>query len=85
MDIYERIEAMDPATFESRAAMILAGLGFTKKQMEKQTKDLSGGWRMRVALAKVQCSFGCQKFEAKEFRSGPYMLIPFLFFPLFLF
>ncbi|KAI8332757.1 P-loop containing nucleoside triphosphate hydrolase protein [Blakeslea trispora] len=52
-DIYERIEGMDPATFETRACTLLAGLGFDAKQMKKMTKDMSGGWRMRVALARA--------------------------------
>ncbi|KAF9935031.1 hypothetical protein FBU30_008524 [Linnemannia zychae] len=52
-DIYERIEELDPSTFETRAATLLHGLGFTKKDMLKATKDMSGGWRMRVALAKA--------------------------------
>ncbi|KAI8809359.1 P-loop containing nucleoside triphosphate hydrolase protein, partial [Cladochytrium replicatum] len=52
-DIYERIDALDPATFEVRAAEILHGLGFTPAQMAKKTRDLSGGWRMRVALARA--------------------------------
>ncbi|KAI9018653.1 P-loop containing nucleoside triphosphate hydrolase protein [Phycomyces nitens] len=50
-DIYERIEAMDPSTFEARACSLLSGLGFNTAQMKKATKDMSGGWRMRVALA----------------------------------
>jgi ATP-binding cassette subfamily F protein 2 len=52
-DIYERIENMDASTFESRAAAILYGLGFTDDRMKYKTKDLSGGWRMRVALARA--------------------------------
>ncbi|KAI9317995.1 P-loop containing nucleoside triphosphate hydrolase protein [Dichotomocladium elegans] len=52
-DLYERIEQMDPATFETRACTLLAGLGFSTKQMAKKTKDMSGGWRMRVALARA--------------------------------
>ncbi|KAF9273357.1 P-loop containing nucleoside triphosphate hydrolase protein [Linnemannia elongata] len=52
-DIYDRIEQLDPSTFETRAATLLHGLGFTKKDMLKATKDMSGGWRMRVALAKA--------------------------------
>lgn len=53
MDIYERSEAMDPSTFETRASLILTGLGFNKKTINKKTKDMSGGWRMRVALARA--------------------------------
>lgn len=52
-DVYDRIEQLDPSTFETRAATLLHGLGFTKKDMLKATKDMSGGWRMRVALAKA--------------------------------
>ncbi|KAI8902200.1 P-loop containing nucleoside triphosphate hydrolase protein [Globomyces pollinis-pini] len=52
-DIFDRIEALDPATFESRAAMLLDGLGFSPSRMKMMTKDLSGGWRMRVALARA--------------------------------
>jgi ATP-binding cassette subfamily F protein 2 len=51
--IYERLEAMDSATAEMRAAQILHGLGFTKKMQNKKTRDFSGGWRMRIALARA--------------------------------
>lgn len=52
-DIYQKMEDMDPSTFTPRASLILTGLGFNKKTMDKKTKDMSGGWRMRVALAKA--------------------------------
>ncbi|KAI4217998.1 MAG: hypothetical protein LQ349_008916, partial [Xanthoria aureola] len=52
-DLYERMETMDPSTFQTRASLILTGLGFNKKTINKKTKDMSGGWRMRVALAKA--------------------------------
>ncbi len=52
-DLFERIESLDASTFEARAGQLLHGLGFTAALMKKQTKDLSGGWRMRVALAKA--------------------------------
>lgn len=51
--IYERLEAMDSTTAEKRAAEILHGLGFTKSMQEKKTRDFSGGWRMRIALARA--------------------------------
>lgn len=51
--VYERLEDLDPTKLESKAGELLYGLGFDKKQILKQTKDLSGGWRMRVALAKA--------------------------------
>jgi len=60
-DLYERQDALDPSTFETRASVILCGLGFAPVEipgaggahLAKQTKDMSGGWRMRVALAKA--------------------------------
>ncbi|KAH9325212.1 hypothetical protein KI387_005390, partial [Taxus chinensis] len=51
--IYERLELLDAATAEKRAAEILFGLGFTKKMQAKMTRDFSGGWRMRIALARA--------------------------------
>lgn len=51
--IYERLDELDPTTFESRAAALLHGLGFSQTMMAKMTKDMSGGWRMRVALARA--------------------------------
>ncbi|KAF8602631.1 P-loop containing nucleoside triphosphate hydrolase protein [Ceratobasidium sp. AG-I] len=51
--IYEELEELDPATFEVKAGSILHGLGFTAQMMKKPTKDMSGGWRMRVSLARA--------------------------------
>jgi len=52
-NIYERLDRLEPATFTARAGELLHGLGFSNEMMQKQTKDLSGGWRMRVALARA--------------------------------
>eukprot|EP01137_Pigoraptor_chileana_P011919 Opistho-2@63537 len=52
-DVYERLELLDPATFEKRAGELLYGLGFSQEMMAKKTRDMSGGWRMRVALARA--------------------------------
>ncbi|KAK8683619.1 hypothetical protein V6N13_039673 [Hibiscus sabdariffa] len=51
--IYERLDAMDASTAEKRAAEILYGLGFDKMMQAKKTRDFSGGWRMRIALARA--------------------------------
>ncbi|KAL9244337.1 hypothetical protein vseg_018124 [Gypsophila vaccaria] len=50
--IYERLDALDASTAEKRAAEILNGLGFNKEMQAKKTRDFSGGWRMRIALAR---------------------------------
>lgn len=49
----DKLDKMEPALFEPRAGELLFGLGFTNEMMRKQTKDMSGGWRMRVALAQA--------------------------------
>ncbi|EDQ84909.1 uncharacterized protein MONBRDRAFT_35317 [Monosiga brevicollis MX1] len=51
--IYERLDAMDASLAEAKAAKLLHGLGFTKEMQAKKTKDFSGGWRMRIALARA--------------------------------
>jgi ATP-binding cassette subfamily F protein 2 len=51
--IYERLEEIDPTTFESRASELLHALGFSETMIHRATEDMSGGWRMRVALAKA--------------------------------
>jgi ATP-binding cassette subfamily F protein 2 len=51
LDVYDRLDSLDPTTFEKRAGELLYGLGFDQVMMKKATKDMSGGWRMRVALA----------------------------------
>jgi ATPase subunit of ABC transporter with duplicated ATPase domains len=51
MQIFDRMTQIDAYTAEARAATILHGLGFTEGQIHGTTGSLSGGWRMRVAIA----------------------------------
>ena len=51
--IYDRLDEIDPTSFEPRAAELLHALGFSETMIHRATKDMSGGWRMRVALAKA--------------------------------
>lgn len=51
--IYDRLEQLDANTAEARATTILHGLGFTRAMMGMKTREFSGGWRMRVALARA--------------------------------
>ncbi|ALC49593.1 CG9281 [Drosophila busckii] len=53
MDVYERLDDMSADQAEAKAARILNGLGFDKAMQHKQAKDFSGGWRMRIALARA--------------------------------
>uniref|UniRef100_A0A8C4Q9C8 ATP-binding cassette sub-family F member 2 n=1 Tax=Eptatretus burgeri TaxID=7764 RepID=A0A8C4Q9C8_EPTBU len=53
LEIYERLEELDAQKAEARASRILNGLGFTSDMQHKLMKDFSGGWRMRVALARA--------------------------------
>jgi len=50
-DIYARIIELDGYSAPSRAAILLTGLGFREDQLQEPFNSLSGGWRMRVALA----------------------------------
>jgi len=51
--VYERLDQLDAAKAEARATQILHGLGFTKTMQHMTTREFSGGWRMRVALARA--------------------------------
>ncbi|KAK0416839.1 hypothetical protein QR680_012713 [Steinernema hermaphroditum] len=53
MDVYDRLDEMDADMAEVKAAELLYGLGFTRQMMLKKCKDFSGGWRMRIALARA--------------------------------
>lgn len=51
--IYDELRAIGADSAESRARRILAGLGFTREMQQRPTKLFSGGWRMRVSLARA--------------------------------
>jgi ATP-binding cassette subfamily F protein 3 len=52
-EIHTRLADIDAHSAESRAATILAGLGFDAEAQKRPASSFSGGWRMRVALAAV--------------------------------
>lgn len=52
-DVQNKLAEMESDKAESRAATILAGLGFSHERQQHATKTFSGGWRMRLALARA--------------------------------
>lgn len=52
-EIYKRLELIDADSAVARAAAILAGLSFSPEMQHRATKTFSGGWRMRIALARA--------------------------------
>ncbi|KAJ3103751.1 hypothetical protein HDU96_009158 [Phlyctochytrium bullatum] len=51
--VYAKLEEMESDKAESKASSILHGLGFTPEQQKAATRTFSGGWRMRLALARA--------------------------------
>ncbi|KAI2609623.1 P-loop containing nucleoside triphosphate hydrolase protein [Hypoxylon fragiforme] len=52
-EVQAKLAEMESDKAESRAASILAGLGFSTERQQFATKTFSGGWRMRLALARA--------------------------------
>ncbi|HET9086927.1 MAG TPA: ABC-F family ATP-binding cassette domain-containing protein [Acidobacteriaceae bacterium] len=46
-------QARDGYTMEARVGIVLSGLGFSKSDWARNTEEFSGGWQMRIALAKL--------------------------------
>ncbi|XP_015253399.1 PREDICTED: ATP-binding cassette sub-family F member 1 [Cyprinodon variegatus] len=51
--VYEELRVIGAAAAEAKARRILAGLSFTPEMQNRPTKKFSGGWRMRVSLARA--------------------------------
>lgn len=52
-DYQEEFDALDGYNIDNKTAEILEGLGFKTKDLDRPMKEFSGGWRMRVVLAKM--------------------------------
>ncbi len=48
-----QFHALDGYTIEARVGIVLSGLGFSREDWSRQTEEFSGGWQMRIALAKL--------------------------------
>ncbi|AZE20210.1 Bis-ABC ATPase YheS [Pseudomonas chlororaphis subsp. aureofaciens] len=51
--LHAELDSADGYTADARARKLLAGLGFSNEQMDRQVGDFSGGWRMRLNLAQA--------------------------------
>ncbi|KAL1501844.1 hypothetical protein ABEB36_007094 [Hypothenemus hampei] len=52
-EVYAQLQNIEADKAPARASIILAGLGFTSQLQQNPTKTFSGGWRMRLALARA--------------------------------
>ncbi|MFD2191482.1 ATP-binding cassette domain-containing protein [Pistricoccus aurantiacus] len=52
-ELHGHIETLDGYSAPARAAQLLVGLGFDQRDLERPLADFSGGWRMRVNLART--------------------------------
>jgi ATP-binding cassette, subfamily F, member 3 len=52
-DLQESFRRSDGYTIELKVTTVLRGLGFSEDDMEKKTETFSGGWQMRIALARL--------------------------------
>ena len=51
--IDQRFRAHDGYALDAQVGTVLTGLGFSKTDWKRQTEEFSGGWQMRIALAKL--------------------------------
>src|SRR5690606_9892265 len=52
-ELNEKLNLVGAETMEAEIEKILLGLGFNRSDFERQTDEFSGGWRMRIELAKI--------------------------------
>lgn len=52
-DVYTRLDMLGAGNRNEEIEKILKGLGFDRKDFDRQTAEFSGGWRMRIELAKI--------------------------------
>ena len=52
-DVHAKLQELEADSEPARASSILFGLGFTQTMQQRPTREYSGGWRMRIALARA--------------------------------
>jgi len=55
-EVHHKLDGLDSYTAESKVEKILVGLGFAEEDFTRLTDQFSGGWQMRIALAKILIS-----------------------------
>src|ERR1041385_3493051 len=52
-ELQHKLEDLDADRMKSKVERVLLGLGFSMSDLDRQTDEFSGGWQMRIALAKL--------------------------------
>lgn len=52
-EVFAKLTEIESDKAESKASAILAGLGFNTAEQKRPTREFSGGWRMRISLARA--------------------------------
>lgn len=52
-ELSEKFYAIEEVNYEAEVEKVLLGLGFERKDLDRSTSEFSGGWRMRIELAKI--------------------------------
>ncbi|WP_264558112.1 ribosomal protection-like ABC-F family protein [Flavobacterium sp. N2270] len=52
-ELSEKYYAIEEVNYEAEVEKVLKGLGFERKDLSRSTSEFSGGWRMRIELAKI--------------------------------
>ena len=55
--VHHRLEELDSYKLDMKIGVILKGLGFSDEDFEKKSDEFSGGWQMRIALAKILLAY----------------------------
>lgn len=52
-ELSEKFYAVEEVNYQAEVEKVLKGLGFTREDFDRKTSEFSGGWRMRIELAKI--------------------------------
>ena len=81
-EVHHMLEGLDSYSAQSKVEKILIGLGFEEDDFDRYTDEFSGGWQMRIALAKILISQNDILLLGASCRLVPRLLIrPFYWKP----